>query len=77
MSAGPFTISCEYDPDCGKWEVLVSNAADATEAVQGFNAVVITLRDAEPGMHHRAELQPDGRYKINVGILPPILRRPS
>ena len=63
-----FTVAFEYDESCAGWEVMVSNAANAVEAVQGFNAVVITTRDATPGMHNRAEVQPDGRYKIFVGV---------
>ena len=63
-----FSVTFEYDESIGKWDVLANGAVDATEAVHGFNAVVITASEARPGMHNTAELQPDGRYKINVGV---------
>ncbi len=64
------TVTFEYDETLGKWEVMVSGAKTELEALQGFNAVIYTCRDATPDIRfNKAILQSDKRYKISVGRL--------
>ncbi len=64
-----FAIIFEYD-GIG-WEVYASGASSELEARQGFNAVLLTAREATPELeYNRAELQPDGRFKIIVELVP-------
>jgi hypothetical protein len=67
----PFTVSFVYCEHTRKWDVFVHGATTELEARQGFNAVLITASQATPELaYNRAELQPDGSYKISVGKLP-------
>ncbi len=66
----PFTVTFEYDERLRKWEVYVSGAQSELDALQGFNAVVLTARGAVPKVdHNKVELQSDGRYKVSVGVV--------
>lgn len=59
----------EYDEPASKWEVFVEGVVDDIEARQAFNAVIITASRATPRVDaNRAAVQPDGRYKISVGV---------
>lgn len=71
LESPPFTVAFEYDEPSQKWEVFVHGATTPLEALQGFNAVVITMRDATPRVEcNRAEKQANGSYKISVGLQP-------
>ncbi len=67
-----FKVIFEYDEASRKWEVFVEGATTALEAVQGFNAVVITAHEATPtvaankAMHEITPLM--NRYKIIIGV---------
>jgi hypothetical protein len=64
-----FEVKFQYDETTQLWEVMVSGATSATEALQGFNAVLMTASQATPRLDcNRAELQPNGEYKIHIGI---------
>jgi hypothetical protein len=64
-----FEVCFQYDEPSRKWEVVVKGATSSTEALQGFNAVVITASQATPKVAcNRAELQADGTYKVSIGI---------
>jgi hypothetical protein len=66
-----FTVSFVYCETTRKWDVFIYGAASELEARQGFNAVVLTANQAIPNINcNQASLQPDGSYKINVGIMP-------
>lgn len=68
-----FKIEFRYDETFQKWDVFAIGAASEVEAKQGFNAVVLTARDATPSLEmNRADLQPDGSYKISVGMRRPV-----
>lgn len=63
-----FEVAFIYDEPAQKWEVIVRGAASPLEALQGFNAVLITARQAIPRVEsNRADVQPDGTYKVSVG----------
>jgi hypothetical protein len=58
-----------YDPNAQKWDVVIEGVTDPVEAVQMFNAILITCSMAEPSLvNHKAEKQEDGSFKIIVGI---------
>lgn len=63
-----FQIVFEYHTEEGKWEIYAVNAESELEAVQGFNAVLITMRMTIPTDEHRAEPLGEKKYKINVAI---------
>jgi len=59
----------DYDEASGKWNVFVTNVIDKTKAVQAFNAVLLTTRQAKIGMEfNKAEYYCVGTYKISVEI---------
>jgi len=67
-------VEFEYDEDSKKWEVYVYGVADSIEAIQAFNAVLITCHYAKPHMQHKTEKQ-EGNwekglpgYKLIIGI---------
>jgi hypothetical protein len=63
-----FEVCFQYDESVKLWEVFVKGAADQLEALQGFNAVILTTRQAVPSVNcNRAEKQEDGSFKISVG----------
>ncbi len=63
-----FEITFQYDRELGKWEVIAKGADSALDALQGFNAVLMTAREAIPDVqYNKAILQADGSYKISVG----------
>lgn len=65
-----FTVSFVYDEPSRLWEVFVSGASSPLEALQGFNAVLLTRDDAIPRVDcNKATLLPDGRYEISIGQL--------
>lgn len=65
----PFAITFEYCEKTRKWDAYASGASTPLEALQGFNAVLLTMRMATPLVsHNKAILQADGRYLISVGI---------
>ncbi len=41
-----FEITFQYDRELGKWEVIAKGADSALDALQGFNAVLMTAREA-------------------------------
>ena len=65
-----FEIAFQYDEPTTKWEVIARGASSGTEALQGFNAVVMTAMEATPKVAcNKAE--PTGNpneYKISVGV---------
>lgn len=64
-----FEIKFQYDKSRRLWEVLVAGAICETEALVGFHAVVITMRDVVPKFeYNRATKQESGEYKISVGV---------
>lgn len=64
-----FEICFQYDEVLGKWEVIAKGATTPLEAVQGFNAVLLTASEATPSIEtNKAELLTDGSYKIHVGV---------
>jgi len=66
-----FSVTFLYDEPTRKWDVFVHGATTELEALQGFNAVVLTACEAIPKVaYNRAESQSDGSYKISVGKLP-------
>jgi hypothetical protein len=59
----------EYCELSARWEVFVEGVVDGVEARQAFNAVLISSQEATPSVAaNRAEQQPDGRWKIIVGV---------
>lgn len=60
----------EYDEMLRKWEVLVQGATSELDALQAFNAVVITANMATPKVdHNKAVLTTNSNeYKISVGL---------
>jgi hypothetical protein len=65
-----FQVRFVYDESSRKWDTFVEGASTELEALQGFNAVLLTTRIATPSIEtNRADLQPDGSYRISVGIL--------
>ncbi len=62
-----FKITFEYCEQSRKWEVFADGATSALEALQGFNAVLITMADVTPKVD-------SNRGRANSGRL---LRRPS
>ena len=63
------TITFVYDDTVGKWEVFAMNVSGEIEAVQAFNAVVLTCRQATPTLEaNKAEHIVGEQYKISVGI---------
>ncbi len=66
----PFSVVFEYDPRSMNWDVFVIGAMSELDALQGFNAVILTARGAVPKVdHNKVELQSDGRYKVSVGVV--------
>lgn len=64
-----FKVIFVYDNEEAKWDVFIEGATSALEALQGFNAVLITAHDAIPRVEcNKATLEPDGTYKISVGV---------
>lgn len=64
-----FEICFQYDEPTQKWEVIAKGATSATEALQGFNAVIITSHDVTPKVAcNRAELIAENTYKISIGL---------
>ena len=64
-----FEVRFCYCETSRKWEVFVFGATSGLEAQQGFNAVVVTASEATPRVEcTKAEIQPDGSYKISVGL---------
>ena len=67
----PFQVIFQYDESTKLWDVFVRGATSPLEAVQGFNAVVITARDATPSIEtNRATMNRCGDYEIGIGLLP-------
>lgn len=65
-----FEVCFQYDEPARRWEVIVKGATSALEALQGFNAAIITAQDATPSIDcNKAEQLADGTYKISVGIM--------
>ncbi len=64
-----FSVTFQYDETERKWDAYVTGAANAKEACEGFNAVLLTASQATPGCNI-ATLQADGRYLISVGLMP-------
>jgi len=65
-----FQVTFQFVELTRKWDVFVHGAETELEARQGFNAVILTTRQAIPELaFNRAKIQPDGSYKINVGFL--------
>jgi hypothetical protein len=63
-----FKVTFQYCETSGLWDVFVTGAINDVEARQGFNAVILTALLAIPKVEaNKAELQPDGSYKIIVG----------
>lgn len=63
-----FKVTFQYCETSRRWDVYVTGASNDVEARQGFNAVILTAREAIPKLNaNKAELQPDGSYKIIVG----------
>jgi len=73
-----FTVTFEYDAAARKWDVIVRGAESERDAVQGFNAVLLTAQQATPSLEcNRATLveteanaDPDiatHTYRISVG----------
>lgn len=61
-----------YDEPTKKWEVIVSGVTTPLEALQAFNAVLLTCRQATVGLYcNKAELvnNEQGSYKISIGQL--------
>lgn len=64
-----FQVRFVYVAEFRKWDVRVDGAASPLEALQGFNAVLMTASIATPDVNkNRAELQSDGSYKISIGV---------
>lgn len=63
-----------YDELTQKWEVIVSGVSGGLEALQAFNAVILTTRQATPNIeNNEVELIGENEncehvYKISVGI---------
>jgi len=65
----PTKVTFEYDESLKLWEVYVSGVDSSLEALQAFNAVLLTAEEATPRCDcNRAEMEGDGRYKISVGV---------
>lgn len=64
-----FEVCFQYDKQISNWEVIVKGAASEVEAVQGFNAVILTMRQVTPTIeaNEATHLHTD-QYKISVGI---------
>lgn len=66
-----FSVIFEYCEITNKWEVIVKGASSSLEALQGFNAVILTCRETIPSLEcNKAALVEDGIYKISIGIIP-------
>jgi hypothetical protein len=64
-----FTVTFTYDPRSRKWEVVVRGAECVRDALEGFNAVLLTCRQATPTvLANRAIRTSPGVYVISVGI---------
>lgn len=66
-----FKVVFEYDTKSCEWEVKVFGAKDSEDALEGFNAVILTSRLAIPDTKcNKADLQKDGSYYISIGQMP-------
>lgn len=59
-----FRVIFTYDEPSRKWETTVEGAENETEAKQGFNAVVITAREAHVCLEHKTTTNSDGSIKL-------------
>jgi small nuclear ribonucleoprotein (snRNP)-like protein len=67
--ATPFTVTFTYDARARKWEVVVRGAESVQGALEGFNAMLLTARQATPSLAmNRATRTSPGVYVISVGI---------
>lgn len=59
-----------YDESTHKWDVIVSGVESPLEALQAFNAVLLTSRQAIPSIdcNKATQLTADS-YKISIGQL--------
>lgn len=64
-----FEVCFRYDEQMGLWDVFVKGATSELEALQGFNAAIITARNATPVVAaNKATMLDNGEYKISVGV---------
>lgn len=59
-------VCFEYDERVRKWEVVVEGAVSPKEAIQAFNAVVITLRDAPLHTYQAEPIDADADNKFRL-----------
>lgn len=64
-----FQVIFTYDEPSRLWETSVRGAENEREAIQGFEAVLLTSRQATPNIgYNRATRKSDGSYTISVGV---------
>lgn len=64
-----FQVIFTYDEEAKKWEAIVTGAKDATEARQGFSAVVMTCQRLKSGLLNHAKVeQVDDFYSITPAV---------
>lgn len=56
-----------YNEPTGRWEIQVL-ADSELEAMQAFNAVVITCDDVVPGLDHKVSKTTGGLYEIEPTV---------
>ena len=62
-------VTFEYDEQSRLWEVFVTGASSSEEAIQAFNAVVLTCHQTKDSMFHKAvhQITPDMHtYKLSI-----------
>lgn len=60
-------VCFEYDEGVREWEVVIEGVVSSTEAIQAFNAVVITIRDAPVHMCQAVPVD-DLKYRLDFFV---------
>jgi len=69
----PFRVILEYDRAKQGWDIMVTGADNPTDALNGFISAALSARQIIPHPDaNKADLMPDGKYKISIGVNPAI-----